>query len=66
MRGKVLQGVKTVRIGLTNDVGWGCAIRVAQMLICHAVLRWKEKHYNMAHLIDSETYKNLLLLINDN
>jgi hypothetical protein len=27
------------RYGFTNDSGWGCTIRVTQMLFSHAILR---------------------------
>ena len=30
---------RVARVGSTSDVGWGCAIRVCQMLFSHTILR---------------------------
>jgi hypothetical protein len=40
LRPEMLTDKKRVaKIGATNDVGWGCAIRVGQMMFCHTILR---------------------------
>jgi len=30
---------RQLKIGINNDIGWGCTIRVAQMMLSHALLR---------------------------
>lgn len=57
---------RVVNIMYTNDIGWGCTIRVSQMLICHSILRSKLNNYTLKTLSLSDWYVKLLTLINDN
>ena len=50
----------------TNDIGWGCTIRVSQMMLCHAILRSKLGNYTLKNLGQADEYVDLLTLINDN
>lgn len=62
----IKQPDRVVRLGYTNDIGWGCTIRVSQMMLCHSILRAKLGSYTLKTLGQSEEYIRLLNLINDN
>ena len=53
-------------MGFTNDSGWGCTIRVSQMLLCHSIIRNELGNYDLMTLGDSKIYLKMLQLINDN
>ena len=58
---------RELKIGYTNDVGWGCTIRVAQMLTAHAILRHLIGDYSVDTLIQEQgSYMRVLKLMNDN
>ena len=59
---------RELKIGYTNDIGWGCCIRVAQMLLAHAILRHSlGSGYSMEEMIEEgATYQQILTLMNDN
>lgn len=58
---------RQLKIGYTNDIGWGCTLRVAQMLIAHTILRHKLKDYTLKTLIqDKNTYLKMLRVMHDN
>ena len=56
---------KNLKIGQTTDSGWGCTIRVFQMLLCHSFTRHQVGEYTLA-MGPIDEYINLLTLINDN
>lgn len=56
-----------MKIGLTNDIGWGCTIRVAQMLLAHSLLRHHLGDYDLTKLCTNmSAYTRVLTLMNDN
>ena len=58
---------RQLKVGITNDVGWGCTIRVGQMLLAHTILRHQLGEYNMPQLLKNmNEYYKVLLLTNDN
>lgn len=57
---------RNVKIGSSNDVGWGCTIRVAQMIFCHTMLRHRLNNYSMETLPATQEYQKVLTLVNDN
>ena len=58
---------RQLKIGVTNDVGWGCTIRVGQMLLAHTILRHQLGEYNMQVLLrNMNEYCKVLVLMNDN
>lgn len=63
---RIRRPAKKFKIGHTNDTGWGCTIRVSQMMLCHAIMRAELGNYSMQTLGTSEKYINMLTLINDN
>lgn len=57
---------RNFHFGFTNDSGWGCTIRVTQMLFAHCLLRATLGDYTLKKLCNSEDYIQVLTLINDN
>jgi hypothetical protein len=47
-------------------MGWGCTIRVMQMMVCHSILRHRLSDYTLPKLLSSPVYMQVLHLINDN
>lgn len=47
---------RQIKIGMTTDVGWGCTIRVFQMLLCNSVLKLHLGDYQMKDLCNSKVY----------
>ena len=59
--------IRTLKVGVSSDVGWGCCIRVAQMLLSHTILRHQLVDYNMKSLLrNMQDYVKVLTLMNDN
>ena len=59
--------LREIKVGHTNDIGWGCTIRVAQMLTSHAILRHMLDDYNIDKLFrEQSSYLKVLELMNDN
>lgn len=52
--------------GHTNDSGWGCVIRVMQMMMCHSILRATLGDYTLQKMGTTDEYIQMLTLINDN
>lgn len=52
--------------GFTTDSGWGCTIRVTQMMMSHVILRATLGDYTLKSLATSKEYIQVLTLINDN
>lgn len=40
---------RDLKIGHTTDSGWGCTIRVAQMMLCHTFLRHHHKDHDIVN-----------------
>ena len=56
-----------MKIGYNNDIGWGCTIRVAQMLTSHALLRHLMQEYTIDSLMKEQvSYLTVLKLMHDN
>ena len=62
----IKQPNRVVKLGFTNDSGWGCTIRVTQMLFCHTILKAELGSYTFKDLGKSDEYTRILSLINDN
>ncbi len=63
---EIRQPSRVVRLGFTNDSGWGCTIRVTQMLLAHTLLRNELGNYTLLQLGQSNIYVKVLQLLNDN
>lgn len=58
---------RQLKIGINNDIGWGCTIRVAQMMLAHTLLRHHLESYDLRKLCANESsYLRVLTLMNDN
>ena len=59
---------RPLKIGISNDIGWGCTIRVGQMMLAHSLLRHVLHEYNiLGDLVNHmPTYTRVLTLMNDN
>jgi len=57
---------RKITLGFDNDSGWGCTIRVTQMMMCHSILRATLGDYTLKKLGSSDEYLQVLTLINDN
>jgi hypothetical protein len=60
---------RDLKIGHTTDTGWGCTIRVAQMMLSNTFMRHCHKDQVICdwhQIIHSKEYINLLQRINDN
>ena len=57
-----------MKVGHTNDVGWGCCIRVAQMLTAHTILRhMMGDDYSRETLFqEQKIYLRVLTMMQDN
>ena len=64
---KNMRNERQLKIGINNDIGWGCAIRVAQMMLAHTLLRHQLHNYDFRRLCSNmSTYLRVLTLMNDN
>ena len=59
---------RPLKVGISNDIGWGCTIRVGQMMLAHSLLRHVLHDYNiLGDLVNHmSTYTRVLTLMNDN
>ena len=58
---------RVIKIGLTNDIGWGCTIRVGQMVLAHAIRRHFCKDYlDIINEANAEKKVDILCQMNDN
>lgn len=60
---------RDLKIGHMTDTGWGCTIRVAQMMLSHTFLRhhFREQDiFDIRALPKSPHYIDALLMVNDN
>lgn len=58
-----------MKVGHSNDTGWGCTIRVAQMMLSHVFMRHGHKNQDIVNwhqLAHSKDYIDALVRVNDN
>ncbi len=61
------RSIRQLKVGINNDIGWGCTLRVAQMMVAHTLFRHSLHNYDMRSFQQNMSiYTRVLTLINDN